>query len=375
MDAIPGAVNCDTTVKISGETYNESVVVRGKNLTGNYTIKLLGSMTTSDSGTSTGTNTNAFPITQTRFNDTGKAWTASAHIGRLLKLTGGTGSTQTYPYRIILGNSATYLDLTGVWDTLPDATSTYRILGFATTIDSASSTGNIYVAPGQKGITVQHIAFIGASAAGVWTENASVNILGCKFANVSGYNTGIYYTAGSTGESNINYIPASGPGYGIRITSSYINAYHNYLIAGTASTAALFIETAGGVSISSPYLKGNYLSGGAQGGLYLFANAMLSGMDNCWVTGGTYGIHLNHNSVARIVANNLIENAISHGIFCNNGHILFASSASSTNIRNNGGWGVYGQLTSTGQNMTVPTYTTNTSGTWSFAAASYSYGS
>jgi len=86
-------------------------------------------------------------------------------------------------------------------------------------------------------------------------ENATTNVYGCKFTNANGVNSDIYYTAGSI------------------------------------YTAALFIESGGGLSVSSPYLKGNCLKGAAQGGLYLYANAMLSGMDNCQITGGsTYGV-------------------------------------------------------------------------------------
>lgn len=63
----------------------------------------------------------------TTITDGGKAWKTNEHIGRLVRLTGGTGSGQV---KHISSNTATVLTiggLSGDWATTPDNTSTYVI--------------------------------------------------------------------------------------------------------------------------------------------------------------------------------------------------------------------------------------------------------
>ncbi len=67
----------------------------------------------------------ATSATNNTLTDTAKAWTASAHVNKVVKITGGTGAGQT---RIITANTATQLTVDSNWTTNPDATSTYQIL-------------------------------------------------------------------------------------------------------------------------------------------------------------------------------------------------------------------------------------------------------
>lgn len=72
---------------------------------------------TQEHGTSSGSNSS------TTLNDTSRAWTASSRIGWLLTLIDGTGASQT---RTVSANTGTQLTVP-VWDTTPDATSTYTV--------------------------------------------------------------------------------------------------------------------------------------------------------------------------------------------------------------------------------------------------------
>ena len=71
------------------------------------------------SGTSTGGN-----LLYT-FKDTTATWTVNALSNWMIRITGGTGSGQT---KYIVSNTATQIILTSLWDTIPDATSTYELV-------------------------------------------------------------------------------------------------------------------------------------------------------------------------------------------------------------------------------------------------------
>ena len=91
---------------------------------------------TTDSGTSSGSNTNTFPTdgtnqTETYFYDTSKAWTTNAYALYFLKITGGTGYDSTFDdsnWYVLTDNTATRLRIVGRWKNgTPDNTTTYQI--------------------------------------------------------------------------------------------------------------------------------------------------------------------------------------------------------------------------------------------------------
>jgi hypothetical protein len=108
-----------------------------------------------DSGTSSGGNTNNFPINSTPtadfsyFYDTSKALTPSARVGMFLKLTGGTGYVavpfdNVANWYVILDNTATRYSIVGNWySTTPDATTTYEVYDPAG-CPNITSTGTAY---------------------------------------------------------------------------------------------------------------------------------------------------------------------------------------------------------------------------------------
>jgi Pectate lyase superfamily protein len=78
----------------------------------------LGGAAAVQTGTSSGSNS-ALVI-----KDTTKTWVVNAYVNGAVKITGGTGSGQI---RRIADNTATQLNLTCPWATIPDATSTYSV--------------------------------------------------------------------------------------------------------------------------------------------------------------------------------------------------------------------------------------------------------
>src|SRR5262249_35253581 len=85
-------------------------------------------------------------------------WAPDTWAGYTVQITGGTGAGQT---RTITGNTATQLTLSSAWDTIPDASSTYKI-GTVTTLSDTTKnwTPNQWVGwtvgiTGGKGVTQQ----------------------------------------------------------------------------------------------------------------------------------------------------------------------------------------------------------------------------
>lgn len=132
---IPGNVGCNTVVKISDEShYNEDTsspmaTLRGKSMTGNFTITVDGSYSIDDSGTATSGTTGVL-------NDTGKAWTANEHSGKILHITAGNNAGNYY---VIDTNTATQLNIyASAWSSFNN-TSQYQILDRTSVLHGAHS--------------------------------------------------------------------------------------------------------------------------------------------------------------------------------------------------------------------------------------------
>jgi hypothetical protein len=106
-------------------------------------------------GTSTGANT------ATTLNDTTQAWAINQWQNFAVQITGGTGIGQT---RNIVSNTATTLIVSPPWMTIPDAMSTYAIVGG---VDQPS----IVVGPGSDGTNPE-------SAWVTWNENNQIYAAG-----------------------------------------------------------------------------------------------------------------------------------------------------------------------------------------------------
>lgn len=364
VDAIPGSVNCGVTLKLSGGTF-AGATIQGKVYSGSFGITVKGTHSIIARGISSGSNTNDFPFTQSRFTDSSKSLTLNAHVGKTLKITGGAGVGQQ---RVVLANGTNYWDIVGLWDTLPDNTSTYKVVDCATVI--SDSPVCIKVVAGQQNVTIQDLKFTTATSQAVYIETSKCDVLGCVM-DLPCLNA-VMWTAGAVGNGKYNYIcrPAGGLQYGLTSQGGATNFFHNYIQASLAPMSF----TGGAAIIENPGVRGNYLTGGGQGQIFIFGLSHINNIDYNHMNGGAYGMQLWHGSAARIAMNNIIENASSHGIYAWTGMVQF-TSPNNNRIRNNGGWGVRGVNTSVGVNMTLPAYSGNASGTWSFDASTFSTGS
>jgi hypothetical protein len=114
-----------------------------------------------------------------RLNDGSKSWTANQWTGCIAYLTGGKGSTEEQPWRLIASNDTGYLNVSPNWKIEHDTTTEYAILGSGTwqEIGSVLPTGDItdicihdgviYIARGDAA-TIRRIEFY--TNAGTWSS-------------------------------------------------------------------------------------------------------------------------------------------------------------------------------------------------------------
>lgn len=188
VNAIPGTVNCNTTIKLSNEVFREAVNIWGKAYAGSYSITVKGSKTGYDSGTASsasnpgGNGSAAYGL----LNDTSKAWGVNAYQNYFVEITSGQGVGQI---RAIHSNTATQLVITGRWDIVPNNTSAYRIWSPLTRITGANAGAETTPVRqycfkmdfGQKGIKLDTLKI---DYAGLANYNGGVLIFGGAYADI-----------------------------------------------------------------------------------------------------------------------------------------------------------------------------------------------
>lgn len=345
VDAIPGTVNCNTTIQISNESYAEAVNVWGKNFSGSFSITVQGSRSFTVSGTAT---SGANPAGNGSagygtLTDTTKAWVVDSGQNMWVEITGGAGAGQI---RVIHSNTATVLTIVGRWDTVPDVTSTYRIFNLATTVNGTGLTHCFKVDNGQKGINLQYLKLMNAGndnlQGGVMIFNgSSCNINWCHIENCNYW--GVQTTAGATGSMTgcvcrLQVIGDLGVYYGssfsavkqCRFTgwknrsidcsaaSTLLNLYQTYIGGGTGAGSIGIYAAFGGGIYSDAYLE--------------------------------------------------VNGSPSHNISCQDNGIFFLNGlygARSTQVNKNaGGWGVISSTGGIGSYVSGFTYSGNVSGTY-----------
>lgn len=122
-----------------------------------------------ETGTSTGTNN-----TSRVLYDTGKAWTADAYLGKILQITGGTGSGQK---KLIIANDPTKIYVNEPFTVVPDATSTYSIFTPLTQACLANGTDTFF-------------KYNGTASSNITTPNS------VKFADVEVHNKRLWGISG-----------------------------------------------------------------------------------------------------------------------------------------------------------------------------------
>lgn len=448
IDLIPGAVNCNTTVKASDGTYTAGTKIQGKALTGAYNINVEGTMSAAlSSGTSTGANVNlsmggaGVGIVQATLNDTGKAWTATsliagtdgrdficikshtstaadrpvsganwrtywsyagssglgagwvvttayapgAYDNKMIVITGGTGVGQ---WRVIDWTKATQLKIVGLWDTLPDATSTYKIIDWATIVDlsaiAVSSPTDCIELIGQQGVILKKL-FLKE-----WPSNSPTS---------SRY--GIYihdFSQCSLFDIGMTRTRTDGVGDFIQLetASSLVDAQRLCCYESAAWTTFLFRSMfgaalkAGGMVSHSKFMGGNncvIISSGSQqstgasiGNSIVLRNARGNGwMSNSFsrtdLAGtmitccGTTGMNCSNFGYFIIRSNVEVSYSVSDGVKNDAyGQPYFVGSSNQVNY--NGGWGVNTINLSYGTLVSTLSYTGNASGTYTADASS-----
>ena len=130
VDSLAGLVGGNVIINLSADIYREKVTYLGKTVTGNYIIKIAGSLSVNDSGTATsGANST--------LTDTGASWTVNALRGKKIAIVGGTGDGQE---KLIASNTATIITIVGKWfSSNVDNTSQYEVYDRDTRVTGADA--------------------------------------------------------------------------------------------------------------------------------------------------------------------------------------------------------------------------------------------
>ena len=166
LSAVPGTVNCNTTIKISNGTFSENVVVQGKSFSGAYELRIKGTLLLQVSAASAtvSAGTGATQGTVTKAGSFGSYDNKLAYF-----VTNGE-------YRLIDSDTADVLTLVG---TAPSSTTqTVNVYDWATIIDGTSDNA-LNIASGQVGVAFDKIKFTNNATAAydnrvVWLRPASI---------------------------------------------------------------------------------------------------------------------------------------------------------------------------------------------------------
>lgn len=347
INQVPGTLSGNVVINVVGGTYAESLVVQGKNFTGNYSITLSGAKTVNVSGTATSGanlagNGSAGYGTLT---DTTKAWTANAYQNLFVEITGGTGVGQIRP---IHANTATVLTITGRWDTVPDATSTYNIFSLATVINGTGLPFCVKLDNGQKNGVLQYLKIMngGLSAdrqGGIMVfNNSSCDINYCHI-------------------ENCNY-------WGVNYLSS----------TGTLTGSVFRLQVIGDVAVNGGadvYVIKQCRFTGWKNRSFHVAAASVDSLYQSYIGLGTgnVGVYSVYSAIISTDAYLEIDGASLYNIWILDNGVLYCNSllgAQSTQvIKNSGGWGIFASHGGMGENVSYLTYSGNVSGTYTPATA------
>lgn len=374
VDLLPPINGGNVTITIAAGTYTDAAaIIQGKAFSGAYTITFVGSMTTQDTGTATSGAAftgGAAAHTKATLTNTAKAYTVNVHANRLLVITGGTGSGQE---RFIYSNTATVLTIAGDWDTVPDATSTYAIKTFDTIIDCNDTRSYAFKQDNQKGIIYKYIKTLnGRDYDYFFANNSYSEIYSCYCDDT---------VVGQTLKASVQALNSVCLVKTLKIefASTSINCFGLYWTAGSLTLLADHAE--------QMWIKKGYIGIAADSFSVLrFRYSLIENSGLC----GVYA----ESAIVQIAnpANTVVSNASSYGIYCTAKSFVFVqtgceiSSCGSHGIyidaqsmlrrnnamyvANNGGWGVYTAVQSHGKNVSLITYSGNTSGTYTADATS-----
>jgi len=222
IDRTPGLIGGHVSIYINDEDYAETVVIRGKQATGDYTITLYGTFTSLASGTADSKTTGSTTV-QGTLTDTGAF---GAYDNKLVYI------TATGEYRVIDSDDADTLTICG---TFADSTNLeYMVYDWGTTING------INVMAGQQNVVIQKISMSGFTA----NFGSSSTIY---YSQITGSNTVATYNAAVT--VYYSYLTCAVNGYTFR-ARDYSNVYFSYSKITNTYNTGICLEADYGTKVS-----------------------------------------------------------------------------------------------------------------------------
>lgn len=292
-NCVPAIFNGVITINVAAGTYSETLIFAGKTPgASTASITLLGTLSSQDTGTA-----DADSTTQA-LEDDGKGWSVDEHVGRLVRITGGTANGQEY---FIRANDADTLNLGGRFPVAPDDTSTYEIDVLSTIVSPGA--GNIGLrVNNQSQVTIKYIEFSGG-AFGAYVESGSRSIVfrSCEFDTQT--SEGISIFEFSSVDILTAYVHAAGI-VGIRLQSAYGTISGAYVLGCNTSDDS---SRGGIVLLRSSYtlFARCYIDGNNRMGIYCRANSSILFGTGSYIsdilnhdTAGDYGVLTQSGAIA-----------------------------------------------------------------------------
>ena len=215
-------------------------------------------------GTATGTATGGTAGSTTgpvfgTLTDTGQAWTVDNLKGKIITITGGTGSGQQ---QIVSTNSATVITITGTWTAPVGASSTYAVQDWGSVVNTAVASSTV---PGTTGgnLVALRIDQNGAIRASLpfstARAGAAINFTSMKFAPGTAGQTAVRVNGSSQIAFSLCSINGNTTGNGInQLNSSQIFGDNNYI---TSPSFSAFSATFSNASSTNVYWHGTLFEG------------------------------------------------------------------------------------------------------------------
>ena len=266
ISKIPRIVRHPVSITLAAGTYTTGFVVDGfsfepyTNPTNGAYVNIEGTLinATPATGTATGTataGTAGTPGSTTwgTLTDSGQAWTVNDLRGKLIEITGGTGSGQI---RSIDSNTATSITIAGTWTAPVNGSSTYAIRDWGTILTGAIATpANIRDAAAANTSTI----LIGSNQSSL-SGPYSIGIQKMKFAS-AGSGNGVQLRQGQQALLRYNNFSISGGNAVNLVGDGALGLYYNTanLVAG-----GVWILSQG-TWVTGGFIDGNVVVGGSTG--------------------------------------------------------------------------------------------------------------
>lgn len=317
MGLIPANFGGNVIINITGETYAEDLIVKGKYPTGSYNIYIYG---TEGTPVETGTvSSSTIADADTYYlDDSSKSWGTDDYLGYLVEMTSGVAVNEKL---VIESNTGTRLRVVAKWTGTPASGDTYAIHKPATKIQSITN----YV--GACNVYVYDVDFIHTS--------------GRPIVNQARANLYLYYCR-ATGNATSEII----------LNNGLFTAAYSYFCGPGNTRVFLNNDVGASAGLNYSFLKSLAASGASPVILSTYISKLSCG----------YGT--------------AIKGAKGNGIeLAANSHFSTWTGGVGGRIRimDNGGYGIYSSLGSMAQNCTVPYYLNNTGGTYYGDTATLGY--